>query len=169
MGDERLLDLLRNALRAERDGYEFYTAAAGRSADDGARELFSHLAEEERRHYDALQREYRAILDGSRWDEQVRLGEPWSPQTASGVFSERFRDRIGERHLEMSALSIGILLEEDAERFYRAAAKAETDAAIRGFLLELADWELGHLRMLTREDEAMRDAYWQASRFAPLL
>jgi len=169
MSDKRLLEVLKKALRAERDGLEFYGAAAARTDDEGAREVFGHLAEEEKRHFAALQREYRALLDGAGWDASVILGTPWTPSIASSIFSERFRERIGERHLEMSALSIGILLERDAERFYRTAAESERDDAIRGFLLELAEWEAGHLRMLSREDEALRDAYWHASRFAPLL
>jgi rubrerythrin len=169
MDEKRLLPLLEAALRTERDGFSFYTSAAARSADAGAKEAFSHLAEEERKHFDALQTEYRAILDGSGWDPTVALAGRSSSEEAGPIFSESFRRRIAGKHLEMSVLSIGILLEKNAEAFYRSAAAEEPDPAIRGFLLELAEWEAGHYRMLTREDEALRDAYWNESRFSPLL
>jgi len=169
MNLERLLPRLEGALRAERDGFTFYTTAAEQSEDPAAKEVFGHLADEERRHFEALQLEYRQLLEGSAWDGSVTLGERWTPPEAGGIFSADFRRRIAGRHLEMSALSIGILLEKDAEAFYRAAAAEETDAQIRAFLLELADWEAGHLQMLMREDELLRDEYWNENRFSPLL
>ncbi|MGB2983018.1 MAG: ferritin family protein [Candidatus Bipolaricaulia bacterium] len=168
MDDRRLLPLLEDALRAERDGYEFYTMAAEKSEDVGAVKVFEHLAEEERRHFGALQMEYRAILDGSGWDPSVVLGERWRPQGASGIFSEDFRRRIEGRHLEMSALSIGILLEKSAHVFYADAAEAEKDEAVRRFFGDLADWENEHYQLLLREDSDLRDEYWSESRFAPL-
>jgi len=169
MDANRLLPLLEGALRAERDGFQFYTLAAERSEDAGARDLFSHLAVEEQKHFDALQREYRSILTGSGWDPSVLLGERWRPTSAGGIFSEDFRRRIEGKHLEMSALSIGILLERNAEAFYREAADNETDPTVRGFLGELADWESGHYEMLVREDADLREAYWSENRFSPLL
>jgi rubrerythrin len=169
MNLERLLPRLEGALRAERDGYAFYASAAQRSEDPGAKEVFGHLAAEERRHFEALQAEYRALLEGATWDGSVSLGERWAPPEGGGIFSPDFRRRIAGQHLEMSALSIGILLEKSAEAFYRDAAAEETDARIRSFLLELAEWEAGHLRMLMREDEELRNAYWNENRFSPLL
>jgi rubrerythrin len=167
--DERgLVRILESALRAERDGFEFYTLAGDRSDDPGARDVFAHLAEEERRHFDALQREYRSILEGTGWDPDVVLGERWSPETSASIFSEGFRQRIGGRHLEMSALSIGILLEKTAYGFYAASAEKASDAAVRRFFRELAEWENGHYQLLLREDDALRDSYWQENRFAPL-
>ena len=168
MGDDRRQQVLLGALRAERDGHQFYLTASSQSEDRGAKELFEQLAGEERRHLDALRKEYRSLLDGAGWDPSIDLGDRWSPP-ASGIFSEDFRRRIGEAHFEMSALSIGILLEKNAEAFYRKAAEEETDPAARRFLGELADWERGHYEMLLREDEALRDDYWNANRFSPLL
>ena len=169
MGETRLLRVLEEALRAERDGHQFYTMAARASEDAKAKEVLSHLADEERRHFDALQTEYRSILDGSGWDANVLLGERWTPETSAAIFSDDFRRRIAGRHLEMSALSIGILLEKNAQVFYRTAAEEEPNPSIRAFLRELADWENGHYEILAREDEAMRDAYWSENRFSPLL
>ncbi len=166
---DRLLPLLEAALRAERDGFEFYSLAAERSDDAGAKDVFSHLADEERRHFDALQKEYRSILDGAGWDANVILGERWEPARAGRIFSDGFRERIEGRHLEMSALSIGILLEKDAEALYRKAADGERDPAIQAFLRELAEWEGEHYEMLAGEDEYLRDLYWSENRFSPLL
>ncbi len=168
MDEQRLVAVLEDALRAERDGFEFYTMAAERSDDPGAKDVFAHLAEEEGRHFDALQKEYRSILDGSGWDATVVLGERWSPEGSGGIFSEDFRRRITGRHLEMSALSIGVLLERNAYEFYVASAKRVDDESVRRFLEELAEWENGHYQLLLREDAGLRDAYWDENRFSPL-
>jgi len=168
MDERQLTVILEEALRAERDGFEFYRLAGERSEDPGAREVFAHLAMEERRHFDALQKEYRSIQEGTGWDSGVALGERWSPDGASQIFSEGFRRRIGERHLEMSALSIGILLERTAYEFYASSAEKADDGPVRRFLRELADWEDGHYQLLLREDDALRDEYWEENRFAPL-
>jgi rubrerythrin len=168
--DERgLVVILEEALRAERDGFEFYTLAGERSDDPGARDVFAHLAEEERRHFDALQKEYRSILEGTGWDPNVVLGERWLPEASAAIFSEGFRHRIGGRHLEMAALSIGILLEKTAYEFYAASAEKADDVEARRFLRELAEWENGHYQLLLREDDALRDSYWDENRFAPLV
>jgi len=169
MDEKRLLRVLENALRVERDGHQFYTMAAKASGDSGAKDVFSNLAEEERRHFDALQTEYRAILEGAGWDANVVLGARWNPEKASGIFSNDFRRRIMGRHIEMSSLSIGILLEKNAQAFYQAAADEEEDTAVREFLRDLAEWESGHYEILVREDAALRDAYWDENRFSPLL
>ena len=168
MDERRLTVILENALRAERDGFEFYTLAAQQSDDSGARDVFTHLAEEERLHFDALQKEYRSILDGTGWDPSVVLGERWLTDGTASIFSADFRRRIRGRHVEMSALSIGILLEKTAYEFYAASAERADDETASRFLRELADWENGHYQLLLREDDALRDAYWSENRFVPL-
>ena len=155
--------ILRDAMEAERDGFTFYSMAAERSEDPGARET----SEEERAHYEALQSGYKALAEGGAWEPSTELkahGEP----TAGGIFSEDFVRRIGGKHLEMSALSIGILLERNAYEFYARRADEAEDEAIGAFFRELAEWENAHYRLLLHQDEALKEEYWNENRFAPL-
>jgi rubrerythrin len=168
MGESDLAKVLREAMEAERDGFTFYTMAAERSEDPGARETFARLADEERKHYEALQSGYRSLTEGGTWVPSDELLEDREPE-ASGIFSEDFVRRIGGKHLEMSALSIGILLEKNAYAFYTRQADAAEDEAVAGFFRELAEWEDGHYRLLLRQDEALKEEYWNENRFAPLL
>jgi len=163
-----LAGILRDAMEAERDGFTFYTAAAERSDDSGARETFTRLADEERKHYEALQTGYRSLSEGKPWDPSRALAAERGPDP-SGIFSEDFVRRIGGKHLEMSALSIGILLEKNAYEFYSRHADTAEDEAVAGFFRELAEWESVHYQLLLREDEAMKEEYWNENRFAPLL
>ncbi len=168
MSTSDLLAALQRAMEFERDGHQFYRMAARQSNAPNATTMFEHLADEERRHYEALQRKYRALLDTGTWSSEAAWGEVWSPEKADPIFSDDFLARIQGQHLEAAALSIGILLEKQAIAFYTAQAEAADAEPVRAFFQELATWEEGHYRMLLREDEDLRDDYWQANRFEPL-
>ncbi len=168
MTETDLKAILRDAMEAERDGFTFYSMAAERSEDPGARETFARLADEERKHYEALQSGYKALAEGGTWEPSAELAAHGEP-TSGGIFSEDFVRRIGGKHLEMSALSIGILLEKNAYEFYSRQADAAEDAAVGAFFRELAEWENTHYRLLLRQDETLKEEYWNENRFAPLL
>ena len=168
MGESDLAKVLREAMEAERDGFTFYTMAAERSEDPGARETFARLADEERKHYEALQSGYRSLAEGGTWVPSEELLEVREPETA-GIFSEDFVRRIAGKHFEMSALSIGILLEKNAYAFYSRQADAAEDEAVARFFRDLAEWESGHYRLLLRQDDELKEEYWSRNRFAPLL
>jgi len=169
MESTQLVDVLRQALQSERDGYQFYTMAAAHTDIAGAKEIFEHLGEEERKHFDALQKEYRNLLEGRAWDGAYVWGEPWNPEDATVLFSDQFKSRIQGRHHEMAALSIGILLEKEAFQFYAEQSRIAEGAELKAFFDELAAWERGHHAMLLKLDEILKDAYWDENRFAPLL
>ena len=168
MSTNDLLTVLQRAMEFERDGYQFYRMAASQSTFPKPTTMFEHLAEEEKNHFDALQEKYRALLDTGTWAPETAWETAWSPEQTGSIFTEDFVTRIQGQHHEAAALSIGILLEKQAIAFYTAQAEASDDEPVRAFFHELARWEEGHYRMLLREDEGLRDDYWQANRFAPL-
>jgi rubrerythrin len=169
MATKDLLSSLRQAMLSERDGFKFYSMAAEQAGDSGAAETFNHLAEEEMAHFNVLQKEYQSLLDTGAWDPDTALDAPLQPEGSGRIFSEDFTRRIRGRHLEMAALSIGILLEKQSFEFYTRQAEASDDATVREFFSKLASWEEGHYQMLLREDEALKEEYWSENRFAPLL
>jgi len=169
MPEGRLLEILRGAMEVERDGFQFYSMAADRSEDPGAAKIFAQLAAEEQQHYEALQSQQKALLEAGSWDPDVVLSDAHQLDPSPEVFSEGFRQRIKGKHLEMSALSIGILLEKSAIGFYSKAAEEATEEDVASFFRSLADWETGHYQMLLRLDEALKEDYWNANRFSPLL
>ena len=164
-----LLTSLRQAMLAERDGVQFYSMAAKQAEDRGAVTLFEQLANEEMSHFNALQKAYQSILDTGTWDPNMAWDTPWDPGKAGHIFSDDFARRIQGRHLEMAALSIGILLEKQSFEFYTQQAEIAEDATVKAFFRELALWEEGHYKMLLKEDEAFKEEYWSENRFAPLV
>lgn len=169
MAKTELLASLQQAMLSERDGYQFYSMAAKQAGDSDAERMFGHLAEEEMRHFEMLQEKYQSLLDTGAWSPDTAWNEPWQPEGSGRIFSDDFVRRIRGRHLEMAALSIGILLEKQAFEFYSKQAEASEDKIVREFFVQLANWEDGHYRMLLREDEALKEEYWSENRFEPLL
>ena len=42
-----------------------------------------------------------------------------------------------------------------------------TDSKVQGFFQKLIDWETGHYDALLRQDDAIREEYWEKAGFAP--
>ena len=168
MSDEQMsLDRgLLKAIQAERDGQSFYAMAANSSQDPKAKEVFAQLADEELDHMNFLTRHYESVLKTGKPDASAQLGRRADLSGAWPIFSEGIKTRIKDAHFEMSALSIGIQLELDAQKFYRAQANAAGDPIAKQFYAELADWESGHYQALLTQQEELKQDYWAESGFA---
>ncbi|MBN2465899.1 ferritin family protein [candidate division WOR-3 bacterium] len=163
---DQLLAGLKEAIMTEETGIQFYTAAAARTTDTRGREVFELLARDEAEHKEWLRRQYGHVAEGTPWEEF----RPKSHADLSGpspIFSDQLRARIGEAHWEMTALSVGLALEEATIARYRALAGAAERPDVRRFFEELAKWEESHAEALSRQSSLLKESYWQEARFAP--
>jgi rubrerythrin len=162
--EERLLGGLREAIIAEQTGVEFYSVASHNTADLQGREVFEQLAREEAEHQQWLKRQYGNLLQGRPFEKigaagRADLGGP------SPVFSEALKARVGEAHWEMTALAVGLALEDSTITRYRALAQEATQPDVRRFFEELARWEEGHAEALRRQSNLLKESYWTEARF----
>ena len=67
----------------------------------------------------------------------------------------------------MSALSIGILLEQNAIDFYREQIELSGDNKVKKFFADLAEWEGNHLRALIAQKRFLQRAIFDEARFEP--
>jgi bacterioferritin (cytochrome b1) len=89
------------------------------------------------------------------------------PAGDSPIFSPALKARIGEAHIEMTALSVGLQIElASVERYRRLADTADT-AELKEFFAALAHWEEGHADALGRQSRNLLESYWNEARFAP--
>ncbi len=167
MDINRLLTALKDAMEAEMTGHQFYLHAAKITKDRQGQETFSRMAQDELDHFQALKTQYLAVLEKGKFDQTTALFEVPAPQTASPIFSSEFREKIGEQHFEMSALSVGMQLELNAINHYRKAADESEDAGVKAFFLQLEEWEQGHYDGFADALEQLREDYWQANDFLP--
>lgn len=164
----RVVTALRRAIQAEIDGRNFYRMAALSTSDPRGREVFVAMGEEEEGHHQFLARQLHSVLTHGRADESVHLGAAPDPSLNPRIFSEKLLERIEEAHYEMTSLSVAVQLELNALTFYREEARASDDPVVRGFFDQLADWETGHYHALLREQEALKERYWEANGFSPM-
>lgn len=154
------------AIQTEIEGYEFYKLAAQKSKDDGARKMFESLAKDEIEHRRLLEEQYKSIIKGKGFKV---LGKPSKSRfkLKSPVFSKRFLNSKKNKHFEMSALSVGILLEQNAIDFFREQHKQVKDPKAKKLFKGLADWEGEHLRALLAQKQFLQREIFAAARFEP--
>jgi rubrerythrin len=164
---EQLAAGLQTAMRAEHQGYHFYSMAKETIADEKGREIFAQLAEEEKEHLAFLSQQFKSIVETGMPDGALTLGTPLNLSGDSPIFSNRIRSRIDTAHAEMTALSVGIQLELDAVKAYSELADKAGDAAVAAFYRELAEWERGHYNALLTQETSLKEDYWSGNGFAP--
>ena len=162
-----LLAALAKAIESEYEGYGFYMMASKSTEDVQGREVFGQLAQEELTHAAFLKTQFRSIAETGTVAAGVKLGSPHAISGTSPIFSPELRARIGDAHFEMSALGVGIHLEQNAMEFYTAQALSAPDAAARAFFRELSEWEAGHYHALLSQQQELQEDYRSRNGFSP--
>jgi rubrerythrin len=167
-GSKRIADALSKAMQAENEGYHFYLMAAKSTDDPKGKKTFLLMAEEEKGHFDYLKKQYGLFLKTGCVDQAVKLTPMTNYTESHPIFSTEIKNRIGNAHYEMTALSIGIQLELSAVRFYKAEAEAAAGSPhVQKLFEELASWEEQHLAILQKEAELLKEEYWTKGGFSP--
>ncbi len=156
---------LKEAMLAEKAGIEFYKTAAERTVDERGREVFTVLADEEAKHLEYLKRQFGHLLTGTEFEplkvETQILDKP------GPIFSSALVSQLNNAHWEMTALAVGMALEQAAIRRYQELAGKTEDRIAQEFFLSLVRWEESHARALEKEYERLKESYWEQAQFAP--
>ncbi|MGB8658514.1 MAG: ferritin family protein [Candidatus Zixiibacteriota bacterium] len=166
---EQLLKIVQDAVRVENDGYQFYRLAEEKTQDAKGRDVFASLAKDETNHMQILKSLYESIQGKGafRLDEVKDIKHILETTSESPIFSKEFKQRINQAHFEMTALSIGILLEKNSIEFYKGHANQSENKEIKTLFDYLADWEGEHLRVLVKQQKLLQEDYWTEARFYP--
>jgi rubrerythrin len=144
-----LREALQTAIKGEIEGRELYKTAAEKTGDKKAQEIFTLLSDEELGHLNTL------VQIAKDYDAGKELSVPSLPQPAtfndaeSPIFTREFKDKVAD--FDMSALSIGIKLELESEKFYRETAEQADEPAVKDLFKRLADWEHDHYNYLKKQ------------------
>ncbi len=163
---EELLAGLKEAMIAERTGIEFYTTAAEKTADPKGKEVFQRLAEEERKHLEYLHQQF-GYLTGNNAEPQLDIQSGLDQNQASPIFSPELRQRIKTAHWEMTALAVGVALEQASINHYQQLARQAETEEVRRFFDSLVRWEQSHATALQKQYNYLRESYWYEAGFAP--
>ena len=156
------------AMQFENDGYHHYTTAAQRTEDPKAKQMFGQLAEEELAHHKTLEAMFADHQkQGISKLKPPRVKSRMDAESESPIFSPEFKERIGDKHYEMSAISIGILLEQNSIESYKRYRRLAKELKVKRLFNALIRWEGQHLEALVKQQQYLQGAYWEANRFAP--
>jgi rubrerythrin len=167
MDNSKAIEGLRTALQTELNGIEFYKMAAKNTMDAKGKKTFQMLADDEMKHFQELQRQYSSISEKHGW-QALDLGTVTEFPGESPIFSKELKDRIKGKHFEMTALSIGALLESNSIDFYRQMKEKSADPLAKELYGQLQSWEEKHLDAITRQLDIIKEDYWAEQRFSPL-
>ena len=162
-----LTEGLMKAIQAENYGRSFYLMAAGSTQDPKGQEVFRTLAEEEEEHAAFLRAHYDSVVRSGKLDANASLGKQAELSDGWPIFSDQLKGRIKDAGFEMTSLSIGIQLEQDAMTFYREQADRHDDPEVSKLFRFLSDWESGHYKALLKQYDALKEDYWSANGFSP--
>ena len=140
------------AMNLEEEGEKFYRRCARITANTEAKHIFSHLADEERVHFDTfrdiygLSRSRKPAVMGSSEEKRQYLAHLVRP----GVFFDLDAvPGVTLKHLtEIEAIHIGIQVEKDSILFYTEAWRNATDNLSRKAFKRILLEEHHHLNIL---------------------
>jgi len=160
---------LKQALRNEIDGAEFYRMAAGSARRDAVRQMFRFLMEEEERHRAAIVNQMQRLSEGKGMNfERSASARKALAKFKSPLLTDDFVKEGRQVEGEVAALSIGMTLEKRAiAQFTALRKKVAGDVRAEKVFSDLVAWEQDHLDVLTRQYDQMREAYWEEARFWP--
>ena len=164
---QKMLDGLLAAMRAEHQGEHFYRMAAASTSDPKGKEVLARLADEEKAHAVYLKNQYQSIVETGKADDGIKLGEASVLDGPSPIFSEGIKGRLEKAQAEMTVLAVGAQLELSASTHYLELAKQADDPVVKIFYERLSEWEIGHYRALIAQQDELQDDYWAKAGFAP--
>ena len=167
MDSNKAIQGLKIALQTELNGIEFYKMAAEKTEDSKGKEVFKMLADDEFKHYVELQKQYNSLIKSAKWST-ASLGQSPVFNGESPIFSNELKSRIKDRHFEMSALSIGALLETNSIDFYRRMIQEADDPIAKDLFAQLQKWEETHLEAIVKQLDLLKAEYWAQAQFTPL-
>ncbi len=157
------LNVIKQGIINEVEGYEFYMMASKEAKDSEAKKSLEILAKEERKHSEYLRELFDKIKDEEKDSfELAFLADPPSPKIFKWENKQFNKDSIS-----VSIFGTAINLEKASVDFYEEAKKkTEIEEAKKLFDL-LIKWEKVHLEQFEKAyDQSMKD-WWNEQNFAP--
>jgi rubrerythrin len=164
-----LLPILKTALKIESDGATFYSMASKNSSNDSVKQIFDMLAGEEQNHYNFFLDYFRTLEKGVKYDLETNVRNLLArySEAQKELFGADFTERLKADNHALSAVSIGIKLEDGSINFYKNQLKKAKTASEKKFYKFLIDAEIGHHDFLSKLEKEMFEDSWLNNRFSP--
>ena len=158
MTDEAARQALKRAILLEVQSRLFYEQVASQTKAPAVAELFRMLAEEEKKHAQAL---------SSRTGPAAPERESVPDTLSSTILNAQVRRQIGAASYEAAAISAALELENRAVAVYSERAESAADPQEKELYRSLAQWEMEHQRFLARLNSELIEEIWNDNGFWP--
>lgn len=159
------IEAVKGAILLERRGMAFYSRVAESTGSAGVREVFSAMAEEEKRHEEVLAQHYSSLVRDGSLAAVTSMGHV--VDFSRDVITKKVRQEISAAGFEAAAISAAMAMEASAEQYYREKASEAGSEVVNKLFNWLADWEHGHLETLAQLDRALMEDIWFENGFWP--
>ncbi len=166
MEKNKAIEILKMAILMEKRGYAFYTKVAENTPDPEIRHIFLVMAEEETKHVKFLSDQF-IHYDQNHTFSRVDFPDLENEDFAKLILTEEMKQKISAAGFEAAAISAAIDFEKRAIEVYSRQAQEATDPNEKGLYQWLADWEKGHLRILSEMDDQLKEKIWNDNQFWP--
>ena len=158
---QKELEIIKDALLIENEGYQFYKMAAEQSKSKEEREAFNKLADEERKHIEYL----KELYEGLDEDKEIDIFDISAPKSP-GLFDwDKVNNKKGS--MALSVFGIGVKFEKEAVDFYKEAVEKSDSPEAKKLYEVLIDWEKQHLNDFQKQYDLLKEDWWHEQGFAP--
>ena len=165
MADSNVQEILKKAMLLEQQGMNFYGQVAAQTESDAVKNIFSIMAEEEKKHYEALKEQYKRYESEGKFSLDESLGSP--NEFSEKVLSEKIRSEINAANFEAASISAAIGMEREAIALYSDRAEKAEDPNEKKIYRELAAWENTHVSFLNEIYNDLLEDSWYDANFWP--
>jgi rubrerythrin len=141
---EYMLQALKDAVKMEVEGRQFYLEAAKKVKSAGVREIMEYLAEAEKYHIEKFNEVYRSLEKDPSWTENIAGFKPPQHEPYVCVMAMTKDEQGTGGDDDLQALKTGIKMEECSIDYYTKLAKEATNPLARRFFMSVAHEERGH-------------------------
>lgn len=141
---EYMLQALKDAVRMELEGRQFYLEAAGKVQNPGVRQILEYLAESEKYHIEKFNEIYRSLEKDPAWTESMAAFNPPRHEPYVCVLAMAQADQETGGKDDLQALRTGIQMEDCSIDYYTKLARESRNPLARRFFMSVAHEERGH-------------------------
>ena len=162
----KALEILKMAILMEKRGHAFYAKVAEQTFDPEVKHIFLTMADEETKHIKFLSEQY-ISYEKNQIFQKVELPDLANEGFATLILSEEMKQKISAAGFEAAAISAAIDFEKKAIEVYSKQAEITTDPNEKKLYRWLAEWEGGHLKILSDMDNELKEKIWNDNQFWP--
>jgi rubrerythrin len=165
MAEPKVQDILKKAIVLEQQGQSFYRSVAKHTSSDAVRNIFEIMADEEKKHEQALVDQYKRYEESGGFKFEGIMGS--QEEFSSKVLSDDVRKQIEASGYEAASISAAIQMEQKTIELYESRKKATDDPEEQKLFTELAKWENGHANYLNEIYNELLESVWYDQNFWP--